>query len=161
MNDKKEFVLCVFEVNGFNFVNADIEIKDSRGQGFFFRLAYEEGKRVYYIYAPASKDLSYFVELSLRHEIGHIIFSEIWFEDEALAVKKVREIKENHRLFVRLQKFYYWNPFLRWIKRSLGFSSRIQYGPEDMRYISESGTITRGEDEMFADYFALGKGDYK
>jgi hypothetical protein len=161
MNEKREYMLCVLDVNGFDFATAEIKLEDSRGHGFFYRLAYEDGGRVYYVYAPAEKDLSYFVELTLRHELGHIILNELWFRDEALALEKVRKIKEGHKIFVRLQRFYYWNPFLRWIKRGLGFSSRIQYGPEDRRYISEAGEITRAEDELFADYFSLGKGGYK
>jgi len=101
----------------------------------------------------AKKDLTKAVMLTIRHEIGHVIFDEMldWSEDGNDIKKMFQKIKKR-KWFCRIQRVWYWNKFIRWIKRKCGFSTKLWYKKND-KYRSTEYIMS--EVELFADWFAV------
>ena len=112
-----------------------------------------EGGMGYNMHIPSKfKSLGFFTRLTLRHEVAHIIFEEMYRLDLD-GINQWMMMIEDHRLFMFVQNFWYWNRLLRWVKRKLGFSYNIQYDPDD--YYDDNGAFTRRDNELFCDWFAI------
>lgn len=134
-------------------VDVNFKVVNER-DGFYYSTIFEDGDRIYCIDIE-DKRLSLPVKLAIRHEVGHILLRELWIKDEQTALDYVNEIERENRFFAFLQKIYYWNPVLRWLKRKAGFSSKITYTKNDIAYSDGKVKITRRQDELAADHFAV------
>jgi hypothetical protein len=119
---------------------AEIVYADS---GFAF--IYDDISSIYVPRRFKGKSIGYLCKRSIDHEVGHL-----W------AIRYVEKSEFSEKLkgipfwFKTLQKFWYWNPVLRWARIKLGFSNKLWYGPDD-DYIG----FTRWEHELFADWWVM------
>ncbi|MFW6172194.1 MAG: hypothetical protein ACOC5T_00410 [Elusimicrobiota bacterium] len=132
-----------------------INLKESEG-GFYSQWGIKDEKYFYTIYVPEKKkELTFFNRLTLLHEVGHIIFNEMLYNNPTKLERILAHIHSEHRFFVFLQRIWYWNPLIRKIKIKLGFSFDIQYSAEDLYNKDVNLIINRADNELFCDYFAL------
>jgi len=93
-------------------------------------------------------------EAAMRHECGHVIFHYLYIQGEGPITEILKHLKENRKWFVRLQRLWYWNPVVRFFKRRLGFSTKINYKPTDKYDGNLNSLFTRADNELFCDWYA-------
>lgn len=132
-----------------------IEIKESKG-GFYSQWGVNNEKYFYIVYIPEKKkELTLLNRLTLLHEVGHIIFNEMFYNNHTKLERIIAHIHSEHPIFVFLQKIWYWNSFIRKIKMKLGFSYNIQYTAKDLYDKDVNLIINRADNELFCDYFSM------
>lgn len=146
-----EFILTVAREAGVPYTMA--VTLDEEPNGFYSNSKFQADMvKGWVIHAPKStRRLSRAVRLTLRHEVGHALFTYLWMKDEAVLQKAIAGIPWWFRY---LQRQYYWSPVLRLMKRTLGFSTKIRARAGDT--IGE-GPFKMWEMECFCDWFAVGK----
>lgn len=131
-----------------------IEIADSTS-GFSCHWIKDGGKYKYVMYLPKNKqNLSFANRLTILHEVGHIIFNDLFY-NEPTKLTKILDKMLQHRFCYFLQGVWYWNPMIRWFKRKLGFSTILTYSKKDLYDEKVSKLYTRQDNEYFCDMFAL------
>ena len=133
---------------GFDYGQVLVEPK--KRKGFY---TYWRDYKHYFIDVPINKffKLSFFGKLALRHEVGHVIFHYLSAVDPVKLSAIVAKIRKR-RIFAMIQRFWYWNKAVRFLKRCLGFSRKLGYKARD-KY--ESTVFYRWENELYCDWFAL------
>lgn len=146
-----DYIKKVQKCEGIEF---DFFISES-DSGFYYESIYVPyaDKEVYLIHV-SDKRVGFFTKLTLRHEIGHCLFDNLWSSDPSEAYECMQRVKRR-KMFSILQKFYYWNPLFRKIKVRMGYSSIIGYSYNDVAYKEGDKAVTHGDSELFADYFAV------
>ncbi len=135
-----------------------IKVKIEDGKSFGTIAQHDPGKYMF-IVAPKDKRIDgWFVKLTLRHEIGHCILHYLYQYRHDVLSKMVERIR-SHKWFRRFQLFWYWSPFLRIIRRFLGFSGITGYKKTD--WYGAMKDFTMADVELFCDYFAARCKTYK
>jgi len=155
------------EYQGF-FHNLWIAVRHMIGdyKGFSYqskRSRFRKNTVEYWVYVPVKKvrkRLSWATKLTLKHEYGHVVCEYLYRTKNSLLFEIMDRMRERKK-FRRLQRFYYWNPVLRWFKRMLGFSSKISYKRDDHWEVEALRTgLTREDNEFFCDCFAWCYGSF-
>ena len=115
------------------------------GEGFYYILLADSA---YAVMIPKSKrKATPLVCLTLAHEVGHIKMMCLIRRDEGLLLNLFDGIPW---WFRKVQRVWYWNRPLRWIRRMSGFGHKLKYAPYD-RLVGRY----RWEHELFADWYAF------
>ena len=128
------------EVIGNDLLSSKVKVLPSQ-DGFYSRMIRNGNEFRYEIYVPENKQ-------KLR------FFNEMFYKNPTQLRRLMDKIRQ-HRIFYFLQGVWYWNPFIRKIKKKLGFSTTIQYSKDDLYDKAMSEHYTRQSNEAFCDYFAL------
>lgn len=131
----------------------DVTILPVNDGGFRYEyLITERGKLHNTILVPKSKiglKASLGIRMTLKHEFGHLIFHYLIHNDNIEAKRRLQKIPF---WFKYLQKFWYWNKWLRNLRIKWGYSNKLWYGETE---VLEG--YYRWEHELFADWQAFGR----
>lgn len=111
----------------------------------------------YSIMVPDKKfeDIWFFTVMSLRHEVGHVIFHDLYCYNQDLLKDMIATIRRERWFFTRLQEFWYWSKPLRWLKRAFGFARKLSYSKHDKYDQNVNGAFSRADNELFCDWYAV------
>lgn len=149
-----------------NRVYANVGIICSDHPGFYTSWKWEPSDRYpfagavkYTVHIPRKKldRWGKWSQKTLLHEIGHIVWNNAFYGGQyhKQVPLAVSYMKEKEPRFCKWQRIWYWNKFLRWIKRVLGFAIKLEYGPDDLYDEKRSDDFTCEDVELFCDYYAI------
>jgi len=151
----EEFVSSAIECKN---IRERIEIKLHNGKGFYVQWIRRGESTHYTVFVPEKlAKLSVLTRLSLLHELGHVLFNEMYYNEYGTLANVMTKMRKK-RWFSFLEKFYYWNPLIRKIKSWFGFSFPISYKASDLydeNFSEDYREFTRADNEFFCDYFAV------
>ena len=131
-------------------VSSNLYVLRKESGGFYTRW-YSFGNFIIEVPDKKFYNVSSITKMTLRHELGHVIFQCMLADSIERLREIVRDIKK-HKFLCTVQRILYWNSLFRWIKGVLGFSSNTDYSYTDSYYGTE---FSRGDNELFCDWFAV------
>ena len=139
-------------------IHDKVEVKLVDDGGFYVQRIARDGDTVYTIHVPKKlAKLRYLTKLTLLHELGHALFNELYYNDYGALIEIMSNMYRK-KWFARVERFWYWNPCLRWVRRKLGWGFDIKYQADDKydpKFSEDYRDFTRADNEFFCDYFAV------
>ena len=138
------------------YVYERVRVSFEDGGGYYTETSVGQGGVLQHVlHVPRSKkELNWPRKLTVRHEVAHVIFSEMLRWSTGELYNWVNKEILRHKVWCWILKVYHWNKTLRRIRGWFGYTYDIDYDRDDL--MPPPGQLyTREENELFCDWFAI------